>query len=54
MKKKDREFNTKSKHTSKYWRDTEAITAIVSSLAKKTEIPISASRIYINKRSKEN
>jgi len=43
-----------TQRVNKYWRDTEAMTAIVSSLAKKTEIPISASRIYINKKSKEN
>jgi len=53
-KKKDRESNTKGKHISKYWRDTNVMTFIVSSLAKKTEVPMSASKIYTNKRSKED
>ena len=48
-------FSTKTKYSSKHYRDTIVIDIIVSNLAKKTESPtVGTSRAYPNRVSRKN
>jgi len=50
MQKRDGKFNTKSKYTSKCWRDIKVTIAFISSLAKKIENPIVSVSTYTNRK----